>query len=53
MVRIEDGLPIRPLPSREPVPVVRQPQLPGPVAGVETVVRTVVGNVLKGLFGRN
>ena len=27
--------------------------LPGPVAGVETVVRTVVENVLKGLFGRN
>jgi penicillin-binding protein 1A len=53
MVRVEDGLPIRPLPAREPVPVTRQPQLPGPVAGVETVVRTVVENVLKGLFGRN
>jgi penicillin-binding protein 1A len=53
MVRIEDGLPIRPLPAREPAPAVRQPQLPGPVAGVETVVRTVVENVLKGLFGRN
>jgi hypothetical protein len=28
-------------------------RLPNPVAGVETVVRTVVGSVLKGLFGRN
>ena len=54
MVRVEEGLPIRPLPaarSRRRPPV--RPQAPGPVAGVETVVRTVVQNVLKGLFGRN
>jgi 1A family penicillin-binding protein len=54
MVRVEEGLPIRPLPERAPArPVAQAPQLPNPVAGVETAVRTVVENVLKGLFGRN
>ena len=54
MVRVEDGLPVRPLPERAPVPpVAAAPALPGPVAGVQTAVRTVVQNVLQGLFGRN
>ena len=30
MVRVEDGLPIRPLPAREPAPAVARPQAPGP-----------------------
>jgi penicillin-binding protein 1A len=54
MVRAEDGLPIRPLPDRMPAPpVASAPQLPNPVAAVDTAVRTVVQNVLQGLFGRN
>ena len=54
MVRAEDGLPIRPLPEWVPErPVVSAQQLPAPVAGVQTAVRTVVQNVLQGLFGSN
>ena len=54
MTRVEDGLPVRPLPDRMPAPpVASAPQLPNPVAAVDTAVRTVVQNVLQGLFGRN
>ena len=54
MVRVEDGLPISPLPAWAPErPVAQAPRIPNPVAGVETAVRTVVENVLKGLFGRD
>jgi membrane peptidoglycan carboxypeptidase len=55
MVRIEDGLPIRPLPDRVPTtPVAVAVQtVPNAVANVETAVKTVVQNVLNGLFGRN
>jgi penicillin-binding protein 1A len=55
MVRVEDGLPLAGLPARSPSPpVARLPErVPNPVAGVETAVRTVVQNVLNGLFGRN
>jgi 1A family penicillin-binding protein len=52
MVRVEDGLPIRPLPVWEPAPSVAHAPVAGQ-GGVETVVRTVVENVLKGIFGRN
>jgi penicillin-binding protein 1A len=53
MTRVEEGLPIRPLPERLPAPPVAAPRLPAPVEGVQTAVRTVVQNVLQGLFGRN
>ena len=54
MVRVEEGLPVRPLPELDARAAGRHaPRLPAPVAGVETAVRTVVQNVLKGLFGRN
>jgi penicillin-binding protein 1A len=54
MTRVEDGLPVRPLPARMPAPpVASAPQLPNPVAVVDNAVRTVVQNVLQGLFGRN
>jgi penicillin-binding protein 1A len=55
MVRVEDGRPLAGRPARSPSPpVARLPErLPNPVAGVETAVRTVVQNVLNGLFGRN
>jgi 1A family penicillin-binding protein len=56
MARVEEGLPVSALPSRSPSPPVaaRVPEgMPNPVAGVETAVRTVVQNVLNGLFGRN
>jgi len=55
MARVEDGLPVAPLPSRTPRPPIAQlpERLPNPVAGVETAVRTVVQNVINGLFGRN
>ena len=56
MTRVETGLPIRPLPvwipERRPTVVAGQ-QLPAPVANVEAAVRSVVQNVLQGLFGRN
>ncbi len=53
MTRVEDGLPIRPLPEWVPERPIVPAQLPAPVAGVETAVRTVVQNVLNGLFGHN
>ncbi len=53
MTRIEDGLPVQPLPTWTPEPPVASRQLPAPVAGVQTAVKTVVQNVLQGLFGRN
>ena len=55
MARVEEGLPVSALPSRSPSPPVARgcPRAPNPVAGVETAVRTVVQNVLNGLFGRN
>jgi hypothetical protein len=34
-------------------PAASAPQLPNPVAAVDNAVRTVVQNVLQGLFGRN
>ncbi len=55
MTRVEDGLPIRPLPDVVPErPIVAASNdLPGAVGEVQTAVRTVVQNVLKGIFGRN
>ncbi len=55
MTRVEDGLPVSPLPEVIPErpTVSASVGLPAPVAGVETAVRTVVQNVLKGLFGSN
>jgi penicillin-binding protein 1A len=55
MTRIEEGLPVRPLPTWTPEPPLASAthQIPAAVAGVETAVRTVVQNVLQGLFGRN
>ncbi len=53
MVRVEDGLPVRPLPVAVPQRPMTQVSLPNPVEGVQTAVRTVVQNVLQGLFGRN
>lgn len=54
MTRVEDGKPITPLPARTPAPPVNLPRVvTAPVQGVETAVRTVVQNVLNGLFGRN
>ena len=55
MIRVEDGLPVRPLPECGAGAADRpgDASLPAPVAGVETAVRTVVQNVLNGLFGRN
>ena len=53
MARVEAGLPVRPLPEWMPQRPAVTSGLPPPVAGVETAVRTVVQNVLKGLFGRN
>ncbi len=56
MMRAEDGLPVQPLPVWEPEPrvaaVVAQ-TAGGAVADVETAVRQVVDNVLRGLFGKN
>jgi penicillin-binding protein 1A len=53
MARVEEGLPVRPLPEWTPQRPAVTSGLPAPVAGVETAVRTAVQNVLKGLFGRN
>lgn len=56
MVRVEDGLPPKPLPVWAPEPRVAgtTPQAAvNAVAGVETAVRQVVQNVINGLFGRN
>ncbi len=52
MTRVEDGLPISPLPDWQPErPAVVASVLPDAVNGVQTAVRTVVQNVLQGLFG--
>jgi penicillin-binding protein 1A len=54
--RAEEGLPVRALPARTPAPPIAQMRPPAagnPVASVEQAVRSVVGNVLNGLFGRN
>jgi membrane peptidoglycan carboxypeptidase len=55
MTRVEDGLPVRPLPEVVPErPIVAAANdAGGPVGEVGTAVRTAVQNVLKGLFGRN
>jgi membrane peptidoglycan carboxypeptidase len=54
MVRVEQGLPARPLPAWQPAPpVAGLPRGINPVAGMENAVRTVVQSVLKGIFGRD
>ena len=56
MARIEDGMPIRPLPMIVPTPPVAQAPGPSPVDVVQNVgdaVESVFKNVLGGLFGRN
>ena len=54
MIGVEDGLPIRPLPVWVPdQPIVAAGQQPSVPVRVETAVRTVVQNVLNGLFGGN
>jgi hypothetical protein len=54
MIRVEEGLPVRPLPERAPAPpVAAAPAVPAPVATVQAAVRNAVQNVLQGLFGRN
>ncbi|MFO1105830.1 MAG: PBP1A family penicillin-binding protein [Amaricoccus sp.] len=56
MVRLEDGLPPRPLPMRVPQPPIAQAAVPNPAAVVENVgnaVQSVFKSVLGGLFGRN
>jgi membrane peptidoglycan carboxypeptidase len=54
MLRVEDGLPPRPLPER--LPLRPAAPLPGPsevVSNVGTAVQTVLQNVVRGLFGNN
>ena len=56
MVRIEEGLPIRPLPvvvPERPQVIARGPDPVGVVQDVGATVQSVVQNVLNGLFGRN
>ena len=56
MVRIEEGLPITPLPviaPERPQVVARGPDPVGVVQDVGATVQSVVQNVLNGLFGRN
>jgi 1A family penicillin-binding protein len=56
MVRIEEGLPIRPLPvvaPERPQFIARGPDPVGVVQDVGATVQSVVQNVLNGLFGRN
>ena len=56
MVRIEEGLPITPLPMvapERPQVVARGPDPVGVVQDVGSTVQSVVQNVLNGLFGRN
>ncbi|MEM8569889.1 MAG: PBP1A family penicillin-binding protein [Pseudomonadota bacterium] len=59
MVRITDGVPARPLPSRAPErapsPLIAAPQInPGQVAqNVGSTVQNVVESVIQGIFGRN
>ncbi|TPE46608.1 transglycosylase domain-containing protein [Amaricoccus solimangrovi] len=56
MLRVEDGLPVRPLPEVEPRAPSAVASLPSPSEVVENVgetVQSVVRNVLGGLFGSN
>ena len=56
MVRIEEGLPITPLPMvapERPQVVARGPDPVGVVQDVGSTVQSVVQNVLNGIFGRN
>ncbi len=64
MVRVEDGLPAKPLPmwipERRAAPVAVADVRPGvagqgqnPVEAIDTVVRSVFNSVVKGLFGSN
>ena len=56
MARVEEGLPVVGAAVAQPESAGRGAgagRVPNPVAGVETAVRTVVQNVLNGLFGRN
>jgi 1A family penicillin-binding protein len=56
MLRVEDGLPVRPLPEVVPSEPMVQVDLPNPAEVVENVgdaVQSVFKNVLGGLFGRN
>jgi penicillin-binding protein 1A len=64
MLRVEEGLPARPLPMIVPdrsglptVSVASRPaqasSLPNPVEAVDTVVRSVFNSVVKGIFGSN
>lgn len=56
MLRVEDGLPMRPLPELEPRAPLPVPSLPSPSQMVENVgqtVQSVVRDVLGGLFGSN
>ncbi|PZQ52257.1 MAG: glycosyl transferase [Rhodovulum sulfidophilum] len=56
MLRVEDGLPVRPLPEVVPSPPAVAVALPSPSEVVENVgdaVQSVFRNVLGGLFGRN
>lgn len=54
MARIEDGLPVSPLPERAPVPpVAAAPAVPAQVESVQAAVRNAVQSVIQGLFGRN
>ncbi|MFQ8431020.1 transglycosylase domain-containing protein [Amaricoccus sp. W119] len=56
MLRVEDGLPMRPLPELEPRAPLPVPNLPSPSQMVENVgqtVQSVVRDVLGGLFGSN
>jgi membrane peptidoglycan carboxypeptidase len=56
MVRIEEGLPTRPLPlvaPERPQVVARGPDPVGAVQDVGATVQSAVRNMLNGLFGRN
>lgn len=65
MVRVNEGVPARPLPllvpDRRSAPMIAQGGgqdgqgggLPNPVAAVDTVVRSVFNSVVKGIFGSN
>ncbi len=57
MVRVEDGLPVKPLPAIVPTPpMVANTGIPNPTRLVQNVgngVQTIMQNVLKGLFGSN
>jgi hypothetical protein len=56
MLRLEDGMPVRPLPEVVPSPPAVMVELPNPSEVVENVgdaVQSVFRDVLGGLFGRN